>query len=191
MKTGSLESLLKHIQPLIQAENWQTAYDELAAADRKYPDKPAVLTALGECLIRLQKPEDAIPVFQRVIELEPDSIEAHNNLAVAHMFTGDFSNAEETYLEALQFKPDHLQTLKNLAFLYYQQNERMGDAATILASILRRDPSDCDALYLMGLCYQAGGQRDSAVVCFEKILIQQPDSEIAVNALNSLKSKSI
>jgi Flp pilus assembly protein TadD len=187
MKTGSIGNLLKHAGTLIQDQNWQAALTELTTANMKFPDKPAVLTALGECHIHMQKPEEAIPVFQHVIDLDPDSIEARNNLAVAYMFSGDFSNAEATYLEALQFKPDHMSTLKNLAFLYYQQDNRMGDAATILASILRHDPSDCDALYLMGMCYQIGGQPDSARVCFEQILTLQPDSEMALNALNSLQ----
>lgn len=190
MKTKNLEAIMKHVQTLIKEEYWQAALDELSSVGGKYADSPAVLTALGDCRIHLQKPEEAISNFQKVIELDSDSIEARNNLAVAYMFAGDFSNAEETYLEALQYKPDHLPTLKNLAFLYYQQEERMGDAATILASVIRRDPSDCDALYLMGMCYQAGGQPDSAKLCFDQILILQPDSEIAKNALNSLQTRS-
>jgi Flp pilus assembly protein TadD len=190
MKTKNLESIMKHVRSFIRDENWQAALDELKAADQKSSRTPAVLTAMGECHIHLQAPEAAIPYFQKVIELEPDSIEARNNLGVAYMFTGDFSNAEETYLEALQFKPDHLTTLKNLAFLYYQQETRMGDAATILASVIRQDPTDCEALYLMGMCYQAGGQPDSAKVCFERLLILQPDSDAAVLALNSLQTRS-
>lgn len=190
MKTKNLETIMKHVQTLFREEKWQAAFDELSSVDAKYANTPAVLTSLGDCRIHLQKPEEAIANFQKVIELDPDSIEARNNLAVAYMFAGDFSNAEETYLDALQYKPDHLSTLKNLAFLYYQQEDRMGDAATILASVIRKDPSDCDALYLMGMCYQAGGQPDSAKVCYDRILNLQPDSEIAINALNSLQSKS-
>jgi tetratricopeptide (TPR) repeat protein len=190
MKTRSLQSTLNHARSLIQEENWQAALDDLMSSGGKFSDTPAVLTARGECLIHLQKPDEAIPNFQKVIDLDPNSIEARNNLGVAYMFAGDFSNAEETYLEALQFKPDHLPTLKNLAFLYYQQEDRMGDAATILASVIRQDPADCDALFLLGMCYQTGGQPDSAKLCFERIMVLQPDSESALQALNSLQTIS-
>jgi len=190
MKTQSLGQIIKHVQSLIKKEDWQTALEELQAVDQQFARTPAILTAMGNCHIHLQKPEFAIPYFQNVVDIEPDSVEARNNLGVAFMFAQDYPNAEETYLEALQFKPDHLQTLKNLAFLYYQQEERLGDAATLLASVIRKDPSDCEALYLLGMCYNIGGQTDSAKLCFERILTFQPDSDLAIEALKSIQTKS-
>jgi len=190
MKTQNLGQIIKHVQSLIKKEDWQTALEELQAVDQQFARTPAILTAMGNCHIHLQKPEFAIPYFQNVVDIEPDSVEARNNLGVAFMFAQDYPNAEETYLEALQFKPDHLQTLKNLAFLYYQQEERLGDAATLLASVIRKDPSDCEALYLLGMCYNIGGQTDSAKLCFERILTFQPDSDLAIEALKSIKTKS-
>jgi tetratricopeptide (TPR) repeat protein len=189
MKSQSLGHIIKHVQSLIEKEDWLTALEELQTADQKFARTPAILTAMGDCHIHLQKPEFAIPCFRNVVDIEPDSVEARNNLGVAYMFAQDYLNAEETYLEALQFKPDHVQTLKNLAFLYYQQEERLGDAATLLASVIRRDPSDCEALYLLGMCYQIGGQTDSAKLCFERILTFQPDSDLAIEALKSIQSK--
>jgi tetratricopeptide (TPR) repeat protein len=190
MKSPSLGHIIKHVQSLIEKGDWQTALEELQAANQKFAKTPAILTATGDCHIHLQQPELAIPYFRNVVDIEPDSVEARNNLGVAYMFALDYPNAEETYLEALQFKPDHVQTLKNLAFLYYQQEERLGDAATLLASVIRKEPSDCEALYLLGMCYQIGGQTDSATLCFERILTFQPDSDLAIEALKSLQSKT-
>jgi tetratricopeptide (TPR) repeat protein len=190
MKTKNLGSVLNHIQVLIDEENWPAALEELKAVDQKYSNTPAVLTAMGNCEIHIQQPEAAISCFEKVIELDPESVEALNNLAVAYMFSGEYVSSEETYLKALQFQPDHLPTLKNLAFLYYQQEERQGDAALLLANVIRKAPSDCEALYLMGMCYQAGGQIDSARVCFERVLEMQPDSTLAKDALSVLQPKS-
>jgi len=190
MKAKNLGNILNHIQVLIDEENWPAALEELKAADQKFHNTPAVLTAMGECEIHLQQPEAAIPCFEKVIELDPESVEALNNLAVAYMFFGNYASSEETYLKALQYQPDHLPTLKNLAFLYYQQEERLGDAALLLANVIRTAPSDCEALYLMGMCYQAGGQMDSARVCFNRVLAIQPDSTLAKDALSVLQTKS-
>jgi tetratricopeptide (TPR) repeat protein len=190
MKAKSLGSVLNHVQVLIDEENWTAALEELNTADQKFRDTPAVLTAMGNCEIHMQKPDAAISCFEKVIELDPESVEALNNLAVAYMFSGDYANSEETYLRALHYQPDHLPTLKNLAFLYYQQEERLGDAALLLANVIRKSPSDCEALYLMGMCYQTGGQMDSARVCFERVLELQPDSTLAKDALNKLQTKS-
>lgn len=173
---------IAQIQALMNEQKWQKALDELKKLDLAYPDTPAVLTAMGDCQIYLQNLEAAIPVFKRVTELQPDSIEAFNNLGVAYMFAQDYARSEEAYLEALQFQPDHLQTIKNLAFLYFQQDARAGDAATLLASVVRRDPSDCEALYLMGKCYQSGGDFESARLCFERLIANDPESPLANEA---------
>lgn len=180
---------MRKVTDLISEEKWQEALDMLRIVDVDHPDTPAVLTAMGDCLIHLDKPEPAIRHFGRVAELEPRSVEAINNLGVAFMFARDFENAEQAYLKALQFIPDHEQTLKNLAFLYFQQDDRLGDAATILADLVRKKPADCEALYLMGKCYETGGDSASARLCFERILVHQPGSDLAHQALQQLNGK--
>jgi Flp pilus assembly protein TadD len=189
MANQNYQKMMKQIQTLIEKNQWQTALDELRLADMKYPETPAILTAMGDCQIHMEKPEAAIPYFLKVTKLEPDSVEAYNNLGVAYMFLPDFASAESAYLRALQFMPKHEQTLKNLAFLYYQQEGRLGDAATLLASVVRSNPSDCEALYLMGQCYEIGGDQRSAQMCYERILVYQPGAAIAIDALKQLQSQ--
>ncbi|HEX7555024.1 MAG TPA: tetratricopeptide repeat protein [Leptolinea sp.] len=189
MKDQNYQKIMKHVHELMKKNLWQQALDDLRLAAIKYPDTSTILTAMGDCQIHLEKPENAIPNFLRVTELEPDSVEAFNNLGVAYMFAQDFSMAEFAYLKALQFIPDHEQTLKNLAFLYYQQEERLGDAATILASIVRSNPLDNEALFLMGQCYDIGGDPLSASLCYERILVHQPDDQMALEALERIHNK--
>ncbi len=186
MKNDRFTDSMKKVNEMINAEKWQEALEMLRLIDVEFPDTPVILTAMGDCQIHLDKPEAAVRSFQRVADLEPESVEAINNLGVAHMFAREFDHAEAAYLKALQFKPDHDQTLKNLAFLYFQQDERLGDAATILAGLVRKNPTDCEALFLMGKCYETGGDTASAKMCFERILLHQPGLAMAIEALNQL-----
>lgn len=187
MDKKTLQNKLKNIRQQMVREDWQTALDGLFILEKENQNMPAVLTAIGDCQIHLNKPESAIITFQKVIDLEQNSIEAYNNLGVAYMFSGDFEKAENAYLHALQFKPDHIQTLKNLAFLYYQQENRLGDAAQLLAGIINNFPEDCDALFLMGQCYEMGDDPASAKLCYERLLLLKPDSVEARDALKNMK----
>jgi tetratricopeptide (TPR) repeat protein len=189
MKNQDFRKTMKQIQSLIEDNRWQDAYQALCLADAQNPNTPAILTAMGDCQIHMEKPAAAIPHFLKVTELEPSSVEAFNNLGVAYMFNRDFTRAESAYLEALQFVPDHLQTLKNLAFLYYQQEDRLRDAVTLLAGVIRSNPSDFESLFLMGQCYEMGNDVQSARLCYERVLVHQPDYALAVDALNLLKSR--
>jgi Flp pilus assembly protein TadD len=187
MKDQRYHKVMKEIHSLMKKEEWQKALDELRLAEIEFPDTAVVLTAMGDCQIHLNKPENALEHFKRVSVLEPSSVEAFNNLGVAYMFAQDFPQAEASYLHALQFIPDHAQTLKNLAFLYYQQEERLGEAASILAGLVRSHPTDCEALFLMGQCYEIGEDSKSARMCYERILVYQPNSPEAIDALNQMK----
>lgn len=190
MRNQDYQKTMKQIQSLINNNRWQDAYQALCLADTQFPNTPAILTALGDCQIHSEKPAAAIPHFQKVTELEPSSVEAFNNLGVAYMFNRDFDQAESTYLKALQFEPHHLQTLKNLAFLYYQQEDRLKDAVTLLASVIRSDPTDYESLFLMGQCYEMGNDLQSARLCYERVLVHQPGYTLAVEALNLLQNRN-
>jgi Flp pilus assembly protein TadD len=186
MKDQRYQKVMKQVHGLMQNEEWQKALDELRLAEKDFPDTPVILTAMGDCQIHLNKLENALEHFKRVSELEPTSVEAFNNLGVAYMFDKNFTQAETAYLHALQFIPDHPQTLKNLAFLYYQQENRLGEAATILAGLVRTHPADCEVLFLMGQCYEMGEDPASAVLCYERILVHQPDSSEAKEAISRI-----
>jgi Flp pilus assembly protein TadD len=191
MKNRTFPVLMKKAQELMQREEWQSALESLRLAEIEFPDQPALLTALGDCLIHLNKPENASEYFFRVTELEPESVEAFNNLGVSRMFEQNFIMAEKAYLQALQFMPNHPQTLKNLAFLYYQQEDRLGDAATILAGLVKSQPTDVEALFLMGQCYEVGEDPESARICYERIRVFQPDWQEAKDALSRLDQKRL
>jgi tetratricopeptide (TPR) repeat protein len=189
MNDQRYQKMMKQIYTLMQKEEWQKALDELRLVEKDFPDMPVVITAMGDCQIHLNKLENALEHFKRVTVLEPTSVEAYNNLGVAYMFAQNFTQAEIAYLNALQFLPAHTQTLKNLAFLYYQQENRLGEAATILAGLVRTHPSDCEALFLMGQCYEMGDDPTSAGLCYERILVYQPDSQEAKEAFYRLNPK--
>jgi Flp pilus assembly protein TadD len=189
MNDKRYQDVMKQIHTYMKKEDWQKALDELRLAEIEFPGATAILTAIGDCQIHLNKPENALEYFKKVSVLEPTSIEAFNNLGVAYMFAQNFHEAETAYLHALQFVPDHAQTLKNLAFLYYQQENRLGDAATILAGLVRSHPTDCEVLFLMGQCYEIGEDPESARLCYERILVYQPDSLEAKEALSQMTKK--
>jgi tetratricopeptide (TPR) repeat protein len=70
-------------------------------------DKPHHMLELAKLLSSLGKPAQAIPWYQRVLEREPDTLEARYLLGLARAETGDINGAAEL-LEAVHArKPDH------------------------------------------------------------------------------------
>lgn len=74
-----------------QDERWEDA----AACYRKAltidPESALATLCLGGSLIFLKRPEEARGYLRRAVELEPENVDAHLNLAMASLAMGDFS----------------------------------------------------------------------------------------------------
>ena len=63
-------------------------------AVRINPRFPDALDGMGEALLRKGQPQQALPYFQRALELEPDSAKVHFQLGQAYEKTGQHSKAQ-------------------------------------------------------------------------------------------------
>ena len=59
--------------------------------------------------------EEAIVQFRKALEIKPDHVEAHHNLALALVGRGQVDEAIEHYRKALDIKPDQVEVRYNLA----------------------------------------------------------------------------
>jgi Tfp pilus assembly protein PilF len=71
--------------------------------------RPQPQTQLQFGILAAQKDlwDEAIFRWKKVIQIDPDSAAAHNNLAVAYEKKGCWDEAEKEYEIALKLKPDH------------------------------------------------------------------------------------
>ena len=71
-----------------------------------YPQTLFVMNLLGATLRRQSKFQEAVQTYNRVIQLNPDFAEAHNNHANALKDLGRFDEAVASCEKAIQLKPD-------------------------------------------------------------------------------------
>lgn len=63
---------------------------------QNYPEHTKALLLMGDINVNvLKKLDDAEKNFARVVELEPDNVQAHHNLCVVHVERGDLIRAEK------------------------------------------------------------------------------------------------
>jgi tetratricopeptide (TPR) repeat protein len=53
------------------------------------------------------------------LAINPEYVEAYNNLGLAHASLGQHLEAVKAYRQALRLKPDYVESLNNLGMLYY------------------------------------------------------------------------
>jgi tetratricopeptide (TPR) repeat protein len=81
-----------------------------AGAERAYRAALAIddasvdaLNGLGVVLVQAERPRDAVPLLERVVQLEPGFGEARLNLAIARQASGDLAGARSGYAEILKW----------------------------------------------------------------------------------------
>ena len=88
----------------------------------------------------------AINEYRKVIELRPDSADAHSNLAVAQKKHGDLDAAVISLNRALELKPDHVGALTTRGSTFADLG-KWSDARRDFEQALKLNPRDDGALY--------------------------------------------
>lgn len=108
---------------------------------------------------KLNDPSAAEPIIQRMIELDPNDINNYFALAKIYEDTGNYEQAEATYLKAKEVKPNDPSVHVQLAGYYNRQGDfektmqAFQDRATI-------EPNNPEAYYTMATYYWEKAQRD-------------------------------
>jgi glycosyltransferase involved in cell wall biosynthesis len=68
----------------------------------------------------------------------------------------------------------------------YLRQERLAEGVQILASLVQARPDDWEAAYLLGQCYEAGGDAESARAMYQHALKAQPDDPAVTQAMQRL-----
>jgi tetratricopeptide (TPR) repeat protein len=101
--------------------------------------QPSALEEFGSCLMELQKPEDAVPIFQQIFESRPDDPHARYNLAVVQLAAGraqDSVAALEPIIGDANPDPDAL----DLASAAYEETGDTPRAVALLRQAIVANP---------------------------------------------------
>jgi len=119
----------------------------------------------------------AISLYQQLVSLQPDSIPARTNLAVALAHVGRYEEAIVQYQQALKRDPTNSVVKLNLALAWYKEAEF--DKATSELEGLRKENADSQqVLYLLSDCYLRLGRNSDAVALLEPVYREKPDDRV-------------
>jgi tetratricopeptide (TPR) repeat protein len=85
---------------------YDEAIDHLRRASGSYPRDRVVLNQLGRVLFLKRQFREAIDVFNRVLGIDPEDLQAHYNLMLSYQGAGDAAAAARERQLYLRFKAD-------------------------------------------------------------------------------------
>ncbi len=153
----------------------------------KMPDSLELWTMKGEILSDMERFDEAIHAYDKILELNPDSPEVWANKSLAFLAMEHPEDSLHAANKAVECGLDEsgVQLTKVGSLL---QLERYDEAMGVIESLLRENPKDAYVLDLRAETFSGMGKHDEAIVQLEELSDLDPWS---VDMLVSLSGEHI
>lgn len=158
-----------------QQGNLSVAFSAFEEAAREHPSDPDARNNLGQVLVRLGRPGEALPHLEAAVAGAPDRWAFRFNLARARGLTGDWAGAVGDYEQAATLFPDDYVTLYNLGRALQQTGDHARAAETLERAIALQ-PDDPSFQLTVAGSYEKLGRTEDAAAAYRRYLEQIPES---------------
>ena len=130
----------------------------------------------------------AIQKYREACRLSPQTPEYWTYLAVALLQDDNVEEFEISLESALNIDPFHVDALKLLGDLCFQNNKKT-EAAHSYYKILVNDPNNTEVLMRLGCCLYEYGEIDVAKECYERVLKIDSKNDMAMDNLSACNKR--
>jgi len=156
------------------------ALERYRAALEGKPADAELLANVGQILVAMNRPADAVPFLEQAVEAEPFSVVARFDLAVAYGRSGLLKEAVEQYETLIQSGDADVRVHHNLG-LALRQLGRGGEAAAAFERATTLDPQRATGWLGLALSLEADGRGAEAAAALERYLALEPAAADADN----------
>ena len=156
------------------------ALDRYRAALAEKPADAELLANVGQILVAMNRPADAVPFLEQAVEAEPFSVVARFDLAVAYGRSGLLKEAVEQYETLIQSGDADFRVHHNLG-LALRQLGRGAEAALAFERATTLAPERAPGWLGLALSLEADGRGAEAAAALERYLALEPAAADADN----------
>ncbi len=157
-----------------EAEEWRKALS--VVENKRY------LMNLGGSYVKLGRYEEAIAMYKKAIQLNPNSADSYYNLGVALAYTGKHEEAKKQYQMPINKDPHFLDAYTNLGVLLIEMGDYQ-EALEVLKPAIGMNPDYFPAYYNMAVAYSRMGKPEDIIQLFRAYLQRNPEDYQRVQKL--------
>jgi len=154
--------------------DFETSLARYQAAVEQNPSDADAHNGVGQLLVRLNRPADALPEFDEAVRLDPVRWAYRFNRGRAYAQLNRWSEAAADYRAATGLFPDDYATYYNLG-LAFMKLQQPADAAPAFERAVALAPGDPSFLISLGTAYIGAGHPDRAKETFQRFVDLAPD----------------
>ncbi|NCF16419.1 MAG: tetratricopeptide repeat protein [Gammaproteobacteria bacterium] len=185
-QTNETQLTLDGIFRLISTGQFGPAEEYCRSYLEQAPDDINVLGLLGAILLKLERPEDAQPVLEKTIRLEPEFAKPHEDLGFLHLRSGDPAQAIQCFEEAIRLDAEQPGAWSGLADALMHHGDR--ERAQIARRRFQELSPSGRTISEASRCWDAGDTARAEELC-EEVLKTEPGNTDALRLLASIAIK--
>jgi protein O-GlcNAc transferase len=172
---GGFASAHLHLGFVYKAEGKPEAASEWKKACESAPSDPSVALTAGKALADAGDDEDAVPILQQALQLEPRSTGAAYQLALVLQRVNRVQDAIQLLKKVARAEPQNADVLVNLGMALSQAHQA-ADGVPYLQTAVHLRPKDATAHQDLAAAYLQVNQIDDAIGELNAALKITPDS---------------
>ncbi len=155
--------LLNLVNIHIRERDLDKAENLLLEHSRQYEKEALTRFLLGKIYLQKQRLDDAMALFQRVSELDPDNYEPHQQMALIYRYKGDMKTALKEYEKSLNINPNDSISLNDAANIYADLEGNLNKGLEYATRARNIVPQNASVLDTLGYIYYLRGEDESAL----------------------------
>ena len=154
-----------------------SATDRFRAASQAAPNNPGPLLALSLLMEGMGKRDQAKPIYEQILKIQPNQAVALNNLAFLKAEEGlDLDQALTMAQRARQAEPNSTDIADTLGWIYIKKN-LSEDAVRLFSDLIVKEPKNPIYRYHFGMALMQKGDRNAAKRELVKALEYNPSND--------------
>ena len=118
--------------------------------------------------------KDAQNYYLKVLELDPNYVDAHNNLGVIFQGLGENQKAKKCFEKAIEINPNFADAYNNLGVIFQGLGENQ-KAKSCFEKAIELNPTYAEAYYNIGIIFKGLGEIEKVKECYEKAIELNPN----------------
>lgn len=135
------------------------------------------------------KSDLAIEYYNSALEINPESVEALQNLGLFYQTTGRIQKAIENYNKAEKIMPDNAIVNYNKGYIYLEISNKLDSAIYEFTQATYKYPDYYQAFYNLGLAYERNGDLKKSYNNYSNSLLIKPNYTPAAVAKNRVANQ--
>jgi tetratricopeptide (TPR) repeat protein len=177
-EANDLSLLLAQVRLLKDDQLWSQLSQKVAEWYQKHPKDSRTLIDIAKNLVTSggsEARETAEDIFGMILKNDPDSTRAMTDLAILLYTIGRPDESVLLYQRVLEFEPDNLIVINNLAWMMCEEQDKFQQALELAQRGLKMDPDYIDLIDTRGVAYYRLGEFDKAVEDFTTCIELYPN----------------